>query len=241
MSDEIGEGGSRIIRHQPHERELVPAADEPELVEALGSHVERHIGDFTVFHEIVSDLVHIDLFVARPTNDRPRTTVVTCGMSALPMAAPEGMDEFRYAELVLALPPDWPLSQDAFEAESVYWPFRLLKTLARLPHEYATWLYFGHTIPNGDPAMPYSSGTELCGVLLWPPALVPESFARLDLSGGRPVHFYGVFPLHAEEMELKLKKGADALVGLLADAGVTELVNPERPSMVTPKRGFFRR
>lgn len=94
--------------------------------------------------------------------------------------------------------------------------------------------------PSGDPPMPYSSGTELCGALLWPPALIPESFARLDLPD-RPIPFYGVFPLHADEMELKLKKGAETLVGLLADANVTELVDPERPSVVAPKRGFFRR
>jgi hypothetical protein len=33
----------------------------------------------------------------------------------------------------------------------------------------------------------------------------------------------------------------EALVELLDGAGLTELVDPERPSLVTPKRGFFKR
>lgn len=57
----------------------------------------------------------------------------------------------RYAELVISLPPFWPLDEQSWRDERHYWPVRLLKTLGRLPHEYDTWLGVGHTIPNGDP------------------------------------------------------------------------------------------
>jgi hypothetical protein len=241
MDDEVSEGGSRIFRHESRERHLEPTAGDPELARAVGDHLERHLGDFEVFHEIVSDHVHVDLFVAPPTEGRQWTTVVTCGMSERPMAAPPEMAPFRHAEVMLSLPPEWPLSTEAFEDESVYWPFRLLKMLARLPHEYDTWLWWSHTVPNGDPPEPYASGTRLCGALIWPPALVPESFAELTLSDGRLIHFYAVIPLHADEMELKLKRGADELAGHLADQGVNELLDPARPSVVPRKRGFFRR
>jgi hypothetical protein len=55
------------------------------------------------------------------------------------------------AELVMALPAEWPLEQSELEDESNYWPLGLLKMLARLPHEFETFVWFGHTIPNGDP------------------------------------------------------------------------------------------
>ena len=38
--------------------------------------------------------------------------------------------------------------------------------LARLPHEFQTLLWQGHTVPNGDPALPYARNTKLCGALV---------------------------------------------------------------------------
>ena len=55
-----------------------------------------------------------------------------------------------------ALPGDWRLTADDFKDERWYWPVRQLKYLARLPHKHATWLGFGHTIPNGDSAEVYA-------------------------------------------------------------------------------------
>lgn len=60
------------------------------------------------------------------------------GGDEAPMNAPEGAEEWRYAELLCVLPADWPV--------------RRLKSLARLPHEHDTWPGPGHTIPHGDPA-----------------------------------------------------------------------------------------
>lgn len=42
-------------------------------------------------------------------------------------------------------------------------------------------------------------------------------------------------------MDFKLKKGADALRALLEEHGVTELIDPARPTVAPPKRGLFRR
>jgi hypothetical protein len=45
--------------------------------------------------------------------------------------------------------------------------------------------------------------------------------------------------MHADEMDLKLRKGAARLDDVFEEAGVTELVDPTRPSVV--KRRFSRR
>ena len=37
-----------------------------------------------------------------------------------------------------------------------FWPIQMLKFLARFPHEYKTWLGWGHTIPNKISSMCFS-------------------------------------------------------------------------------------
>ena len=50
-----------------------------------------------------------------------------------------------------------------FETPGGYWPYRMLKELARLPHEFDTFLWKGHTVPNGDPPQPYGPNTPAVG------------------------------------------------------------------------------
>jgi Suppressor of fused protein (SUFU) len=240
--EEQSPGGSRIFRHEPSDRELEPSGGDEALIEALSGHLEASFGvEPEVFHELVSDLVHVDVHKVPPADGRNWTTLVTSGMAERPMTVPEGLEDHRFAELVLALPPDWPLSEEAFQDEANYWPIRLLKLLARLPHEFETFLWYGHTVPNGDPPEPYAPSTALCGAIILPPVLVPDGFATLELPDGRTVDFYGVVALHPDEMDYKLDQGAEVLAGHLDDAGVTELVDPGRPSVVPKGRGLFRR
>ena len=161
-----------------------------------------------------------------PTAERPYHTLITSGMSDLPMTTPAGADLPRYAELIISLPPEWRLTQEAFNDERNYWPIRLLKTLARLPHEHETWLGFGHTIPhNGDPAEPYAKNTELCSRLLSQPQLIPEPALGITVDDEKTIWFYSVVPLYRDEMEFKLKKGSDALFKLLEVHEVNEVLN----------------
>ena len=245
VDEETSAGGSRIFRHEQRDRELEFSGGDAELIEAVEGHLHVHFpsygGEATVWHEAVSDLVHVDVHVVPPSDDRPFYTPVTSGMAERPMVVPDGLEESRHAELVLALPAEWPLAETSFEHEENYWPVRLLKVLARLPHEYDTFLFHGHTVPNGDPPEPYAVNTRLCCALIAPPITVPDGFEQLELGDGRAVHFFGVVPLSAEEMDFKLKKGADELFSLLDHHGVTELLDPDRPSVVPRKRGFFRR
>lgn len=242
MSDEeISAGGSRIYRHEAPAGEPEIAHGDEQLIEAVSAHVERHIGPIErVLHEIISPVVHLDVFHVLPSETVPWHTLVTCGMAAKPMQAPE--PDLAFAELTLALPPDWPMGDRDWNDERHYWPVRLLKFLGRLPHEYDTWLGNGHTIPNDDPPEAYAPGTKLCGAIVVDPLLPPEAFRQLDRPAG-PIRFYGVVALHRVEMDYKLAKGADALYYRLADAGVSELVDPGRAAVVDPlrRRGLFRR
>jgi hypothetical protein len=200
------------------------------LVAAISDHVTAQLGaeDYMVWHQKVSAYVHVDLHVVPPSEERPFFTLITSGMSEKPMRAPE--EDRAYCELVMALPPDWPMEREDFNDERNYWPFRLLQTLAVLPHQFETWLWSWHTVPNGDPPEPYAPGTGLCCAMLAPTRLVPKGLEVLH-HDGREIVFHGVYLLHADEMQSKLDGERDAVLRPLYEAGVTELVDPSRPSV----------
>jgi suppressor of fused protein SUFU len=77
-------------------------------------------------------------------------------------------------------------------------------------------------------------------VILLPPVLGPDGFEQADV-GGRQINILAVIPLHADEMDLKLAKGSDRLIDLLDRAEVSELLDPNRPSVAPPRRMLFGR
>ena len=155
------------------------------------------------------------------------------------MAVPHEISAARYAELMVTLPPDWRLDQKSLENEQWYWPIRMLKSLARLPHLYATWLGPGHSVPNGDPAEPYAPGTKLCGAIVVRPVTVRREFALLEVSPTKHVAFYSVVPIFSSEMRLKLDKGSDALFELMDARKIDDVIDPQRKNVARKWLGLF--
>jgi ribosomal protein S27E len=222
-------GEAQIMRHEARTRDFTLAIGDEEAIDAISRHIETHLGPIdSVFHEIISDLVHLDVYVVKPTAERPWVTFITSGMSSLPMTVPEGREEMRFAELIITLPEDWPLEQSVWEDENHYWPVRWLKTLARLPHEYETWLGFCHTVPNGDPPESLAESTDFCGFILLPPLSAPEGFRELQAGDEKTIHFYSIVPLYPEEMEFKVARGADALLERFEKYEIGDVVDLRR-------------
>ena len=253
---ELSPSGNPIYRHGERKVPFDLAAGDAHNIERISEHIEKHLGPVAgVYHEIVSDLVHLDVHVVNPTPERDRYTLVTSGMSDAPMSVPEGLEPLRFAELMIQLPPDWPLHKiqqlagrkdkesdaERAAAERWYWPIRWLKMLARLPHEYDTWLGEGHTVPNGDPPEPYADDTKLCCMLVLPPLSAPDAFASLKVSEDKTIFFYQVMPIYAEEMDLKLRKGLPALIAQFDKHKVSAVVDPRRPNAAGRKKflGLF--
>ncbi len=211
-----------------------------ECIEEISAHLERTLGPIdTVFHEILSDTVHIDVHYLAPSEDNPYIRLVTSGMSDLPMHTPEHSRAPRHVELMITLPPHWQITEEAFKDEGWYWPVRLLKTLARLPHKFDTWLGWGHTVPHGDPAEAYASNTKLCCALLLPSITVDDSFHQLRINESKEITFYSVVPLYAEEMQLKLRRGSDELLKRFDKHGIDDLVLPRRRNVAKKLLGLI--
>ena len=236
---ELTPAGAPIYRHEAAAPfELVNGDDD--TIAAISDHIERHLGPVSgVYHEIISDKVHLDVHVVPPTADFPFYALITSGMSDRRMAVPPEAptDEAPpYAELCILLPSTWNIPQDAteiaeaFEDENVYWPIRWLKMLARLPHEYGTWLGFGHTIPNGEDAEPFSDETELGCMLILTALSLPEEFQTLVVSPEKTVHFYTLYPIYREEMNLKMEQGVDVLLDKFDEYGIGDVLDLSRPN-----------
>jgi hypothetical protein len=231
--------GAQIYRHGERKTPFTPPDSAADHCEEITTHVEKHIGkvDF-VWHEIVSDLVHIDILSIPATDERPCHWFVTSGVSDLPMTVPQGHEEFARVELMFALPRDWPISQDAFKDEANYWPLRWLKLVGRLPHEYQTWIGYGHTIPHGDPPKPIAD-TKFVGVMLTPPYHLSPEFFRLDTDDGHPIHFFALTPMYPEELDIKLEKGAEEIEKRFEKQEIGFVLDKDRPN-VALKRGWFK-
>lgn len=238
-SNLVSLSGSPIFTYTDGKKEWQAPHGE-ECIEEISAHIERHLGEVNgVFHELVSDTVHIDVHYVKPTRERPYHTLVTSGMSDLPMSVPERVDATRFMELLVTLPEEWLVDQEAFANEAWYWPIRQLKYLARFPHKYDTWLGWGHTIPNGQPAEPFANNTRLSGVILLPSVNVPEEFFTLEINPEKTIEFYSIVPLYEEEMNLKLARGTDALLERFDKHGISDIIQIDRQNTCKKRFGFF--
>lgn len=244
MSNEITSGGSNVHRYENHiPKGFEPASGDGENIDAISNHIEKHIGKITsVFHELVSDKVHIDIHWVKPSPDRPFHTLVTSGMSDKPMNVPNGVTDMEYAELLILLPPSWNISAEpyglmekAFGDENNYWPVRWLKHIARFPHEYDTWIGPNHTIPNGEHADPFSENTNLGCMFIYPSICLPSEFTQLKLNN-KLINFYALYPIYKEEMDYKLNNGADALLDKFEKYRISNIVDVNRVNTCTRKK-----
>ena len=230
---ETSKSGADILRHEARDAGFRAPETEARNLACVEAHLERFVGPVdTVLHELVSDRIHLDLLHIAPTDERPFQVVVTSGMSDLPMQVPEDMAEFARAELLVALPPDWPLDQEALANENHYWPLRWLKQVARLPHDYDTWVGWGHSIPNGDPAQPIAD-TGFTGVCLAPPYWLDPEFFQLKAKSGDTVCFFDLVPVYAAEMQLKLDQGFAELESRFEEANIGFVLDKDRPNVGT--------
>ena len=216
--------------HQDEETSAPEVYSEEEM-EAIEGHIQQYFGNFeTVFHELSSPDIHVDICVVPPSKEQNYYTLVTMGMGAHRMNVPEELAEYKLerAELTIALPKDWKLKYEDLKNERWYWPIRLLKDLARLPIASDTWLGFGHTL---DQQEDFAENTKLCAAILTGPQGTEDGSEVCNLPNGDEVNFYQVIPLYRDEMEYKLAHDADALLDKME--GISFVVKPNRQDAIT--------
>ncbi|MOA45106.1 Suppressor of fused protein (SUFU) [compost metagenome] len=66
-----------------------------------------------------------------------------------------------------------------------------------------------------------------------------EGFFTLSISEHKDIHFFSILPLYEEEMDFKLKHGAEPLFEKLEKEGINELLNVKRKNVCKKSFWFF--
>ncbi|NCC15494.1 MAG: suppressor of fused domain protein [Clostridia bacterium] len=188
-----------------------------------------------IFYEQSSEFLQIDIHLLEAPTKKDFHVLYTVGMSALPMTLPADLlpqyKDLERAELMLLLPAEWNLSlpEDGKVNNRLWWPMNLMKYLSAFPHEYQTWLAWGHTMPNTEKYVSYDESTKLCGVML---GALQEEISVMHGKDGTQINFYTLIPLYKEEIEGKQKDGTEALMTKLSALnGFGMIVFPDRPNV----------
>lgn len=201
-----------------------------ETATAVLEHIRAHVGPVdTVFHEIESDTVTIDIHHVPPTPARDCHTLITSGMSDRPMPDGAGV---QFGELVMCLPPDWPMDEEALENDASAWPLEMLRALGRLPYAHGVAFDFGLCTDNLTLPFDMTGAAGFSAVLLAPPVTVPDAFWCLEAANGKVIDFFGIVMLYPRELDYARYQGVVALARALDKLSVNELVQTGRKPAV---------
>lgn len=146
--------------------------------------------------------VPVEVLVLGPTEKRPYKVLATLGLSHYKMNVPEHLAGYglEYAELVMAIPSDWP-------AEEGDWPVQWLAEAAQLASRKQAWLGWGYVSELETPAE-----NDFSGIMLMLPDEFAPKAAECRVNERDDVHFYQVVPLYPEELALAQAQGMGALM-----------------------------
>ena len=197
-------------------------------------HMSEHFGpvqELALMEIVQASGVAINVVPARPGHNP--LILFTTGMSDRPQTVPPGQDAYRYTELFIRLPEDWPLQGDAFRKSENGWPIEWLRQIACYPHDNDTWLGGPFTIiANDEPPEPLARNTRLSCLLLLQEG---DEAGVVRCRDGRAVTLYSMVPLYTEERDLERSAGIAALFERLQTHGVSFVVDPKRVNAVTGK------
>jgi len=214
----------------------------------IAQHIEDHFGeDFKVLHSKKSFSVHIDIYVVPPTKERRYGLLITSGMSELPMNPPPDVwkwwkidvnklpKEARkalncdYAELVIKLPPDWPLPSEELKKDDYFWPIEELHHLINYVHNDKQWFWDGHTFGGESGSTTFAKNTKLAGWLfVFPSLFLPQKFPMLKISPSKLICFLQLIPLYSEEIKFALRNGKPALLKKLDEFKIKDHIDINR-------------
>jgi hypothetical protein len=152
--------------------------------------------------------------------------VVTEGLSEAEMSPPLGQEQFRFGELLVRLPEEWPLAKLVHE-ERAQWPIDWMRSLAAMVQGGGLWLGGSEPIivANGDPPAPLGPDTAMTCWFVFIDGSDESAELRDD---GKRVHYYTMLPIYTEERDLERRKGTVALVRRWERKGVDMVVRPHR-------------
>lgn len=199
---------------------------------SLKTALSKRFGAHRVSDYPISDEDYIDLLKLELETKFPLTVLMTNGMSNYTMPVNEHYKGKEHNEIYFCLPSYWDL-----EDPNMRWPLELMQRLAKNVIENKTWYGAGHTIANGNPAMPLSDTVQQEYLLLTDPIALEDYLQPLQLAD-KTVHFLAIVPVFYDEYECKVYKGYPKWIRRYRSRNYTEIVDEHRQSL-HKKRWFF--
>lgn len=191
----------------------------------LESHLEQYYGSVRSLSIKLVSGFSLSIYVVDHAGKEPCKILVTSGMSEFSMPVPVGAEGYRYAELMMFLPTDWPL-ETLTESDTVdSWPVEWLFRLANFPRENNVWLGKSSVFSNGEPSEPVSENASFSAFFVLPN---PDNSGSFMLSSGKRVQLYSVYPIYSSEKEYEEEYGPAALLKEFERSEVSAIINPSR-------------
>ncbi len=209
----------------PHQKvEMVKFKEEPSYM----NHLEHALGEFeNIYKQVTPTDPPIDILSFQGERFN---ALVTNGMRYLPMNVPEYLKGNAYAELVMFIDKSFDISDEGLLKEENSWLLQSLRDLAMYPRLTNSYIGWGHVVGNGEERMPYYSGSELCGMLVYPPVVQEDMKFYTFKEGEKTTYIYNVMPLYTEEVDFILKHSSDAYFERIREAGISQIIKKNRPS-----------
>lgn len=210
------------------------------------------LSDTRVFHELMSDIVHIDVHIVPPDENRPFYLLFTTGMSDKPMTLPDECtwDERKIherAEVYCLLPPDWKFEKfaDRDEEKRYMWVIAVLKQIARYPHMCGSCLGSMHSLQFTEENTPFADNTGFCSAVFLSSderdfgGKYGDRLGYFRTEDGSYINLLCFIPMYEDEMNFKIEKGGNELFLKLFGEAVTDfsqlIINVNRESVCMNK------
>lgn len=191
----------------------------------LTSYIEKSFGGkiTNIYHEKVSEHVHIDIVEVGPSKGADYYKLVSVGAGAYEMNIPWQLKgcHLERAEVVMLLPKENKISLD--DPESI-WPIIKMKEIIRTPIREDSWLGYGHTFGDG---IPLTKNTDMKWIGLV--TACDKDCQQMEcVIGDKIINFYQMLPMYDEELKYKRKHTMDNLIMILDEKDFPIMMDPKR-------------
>lgn len=169
--------------------------------------------------------------MAKPANEK-YVLLYTEGMSKYVQPVNEKNKKWERLELYFLLPDYWDFSKKN-------WPVYWLDRIAQVPQKNKTWFGLGDTLPAGNPPEEIDDVLKCSYFILSEPLLLESKFST-GLPADSAFNFMAVIPIFTKEFDFKMQSSATALLKILKDKQIFEMVDIYREPVARKKfMGIF--
>ncbi|MGB7343139.1 MAG: suppressor of fused domain protein [Pirellulaceae bacterium] len=158
----------------------------------------------------------VDICIQPGSHERPFATLITSGMSNVPMEVPQGRWSPRCELILYAREP------------SPAW-ISLLRSLANIPISGQRGFYYGSTMSNGEPSRPIFANSQLDSFVFMVPAIRSDfQISQQVTIDNAPLQLLWVVPITNAEQDFLHNNGMKSFVDLLNQNQHLPVIDPQR-------------